>query len=326
MKKRFLSLVLALSVACSLTVPTWAAGTDWNDALGDLAGSGNETLYILMILNSATDAKNGVVTSEDGSDVETWQKWVTPKVMADFQQKLDTAYAYYLDNAGSNEAALAALALQEAITPFKNAQQYGYKSDSSVTPEPEPDPEPEPEPEPETPFSDVTENDWYYAFVATVYAKSLFAGFDDGTFRPQENMTYGQFLAVLSQFSGASINTQGAAVWYDPYVQWGMESGSLPGALWEGFDPTAPVTRQDMAVMFGLFLEKFQVNYSIVNEGTPAFTDSADIASYASSRVTTCWQAGIMGGRPDGSFDPQSTATRAEVAVTMCQMARVMGR
>ncbi len=61
---------------------------------------------------------------------------------------------------------------------FKNAQQYGYKSDSSVTPEPEP--------EPETPFSDVTENDWYYAFVATVYAKSLFAGFDDGTFRPQE--------------------------------------------------------------------------------------------------------------------------------------------
>lgn len=45
--------------------------------------------------------------------------------------------------------ALAALALQEAITPFKNAQQYGYKSDSSVTPEPEP--------EPETPFSDVTE-------------------------------------------------------------------------------------------------------------------------------------------------------------------------
>ena len=52
-----------------------------------------------------------------------------------------SAYAYYLDNAGSNEAALAALALQEAITPFKNAQQYGYKSDSSVTPEPEPDPE-----------------------------------------------------------------------------------------------------------------------------------------------------------------------------------------
>lgn len=30
MKKRFLSLVLALCVACSLTVPTWAAGTDWN--------------------------------------------------------------------------------------------------------------------------------------------------------------------------------------------------------------------------------------------------------------------------------------------------------
>ena len=33
-----------------------------------------------------------------------------------------------------------------------------------------------------------------------------------------------------------------------------------------------------------------------------------------------------MGGRTDGSFGPQETATRAEVAVTMVQMARVMGK
>ena len=33
-----------------------------------------------------------------------------------------------------------------------------------------------------------------------------------------------------------------------------------------------------------------------------------------------------MSGGDDGSFAPMATATRAQVAVTMVQMARVMGR
>ena len=100
----------------------------------------------------------------------------------------------------------------------------------------------------------------------------------------------------------------------------------LPGALWDGFDPTASITRQDMAVIFGSFLTEYEVSYTPVNEGAAEFTDNDEIASYALGGVALCWQAGLMGGRTDGSFGPQETATRAEVAVTMVQMARVMGR
>ena len=35
---------------------------------------------------------------------------------------------------------------------------------------------------------------------------------------------------------------------------------------------------------------------------------------------------GLMSGKDGNRFDPLATATRAEVAVTMVQMARVMGR
>ena len=39
-----------------------------------------------------------------------------------------------------------------------------------------------------------------------------------------------------------------------------------------------------------------------------------------------CYQLGIMSGKDNNRFDPAGTTTRAEVAVTMTQMARVMGR
>ena len=63
-----------------------------------------------------------------------------------------------------------------------------------------------------------------------------------------------------------------------------------------------------------------------MNSGSPSFSDEAQIADYAKGGVALCYQLGIMNGNDDGTFAPGSNAIRAEVAVTMVQMARVMGR
>ena len=93
-----------------------------------------------------------------------------------------------------------------------------------------------------------------------------------------------------------------------------------------GFDPEAAITRQDMAALFGSFLTNYDYTAAPVNSGTPSFSDGASIADYARDGVELCYQLGIMGGNDDGTFAPGNTAIRAEVAVTMVQMARVMGR
>ena len=56
------------------------------------------------------------------------------------------------------------------------------------------------------------------------------------------------------------------------------------------------------------------------------YTDADDIAGYARGSVQLCYRLGIMSGGDDGSFAPLATATRAQVAVVMVQMARVMGK
>ena len=190
----------------------------------------------------------------------------------------------------------------------------------------QPDPEPEQPEEPATVagFTDVAADAWYASFVETVAEKGLFSGNPDGTFAPNANMTYAQFLVVLSQFSGETVTPVEGGAWYEGYVNWAQPL--IPAGMAEGFNPNAPITRQDMAALFGTFLNAYDYSAEPVNQDDPAFTDAASIADYADSGVELCYQLGIMSGNTDGSFAPLNTATRAEVAVTMTQMARVMGR
>ena len=183
------------------------------------------------------------------------------------------------------------------------------------------DPEPE---QPKQVFSDVAPTAWYASFVETVYEKGLFAGAGDGTFAPEANMTYAEFLTVLSQFSGETLTPVTGGAWYDTYVQWAQPL--IPAGMAENFNPTAPITRQDMAALFGTFLSLYDHSGETVNPGQASYTDAGSIADYAGSGVQLCYQMGIMSGGSDGAFNPQATATRAEVAVTMVQMARVMGK
>ena len=175
-------------------------------------------------------------------------------------------------------------------------------------------------------FTDVTADKWYYDFVETVAEKKLFAGNGDGTFAPEANMTYAEFLAVLFQFSGDTLPTGSGPNWYDNHIQWAKDHDLIPAGMLNGFDPEAAITRQDMAALFGSFLSNYDYTAAPVNSGTPSFSDGASIADYARDGVELCYQLGIMGGNDDGTFAPGNTAIRAEVAVTMVQMARVMGR
>ena len=178
---------------------------------------------------------------------------------------------------------------------------------------------------PEQPtFTDVSPTAWYYSFVETVAEKGLFAGAGDGTFAPEASMTYAQFLTVLYQFSGEKLPVA-EGPWYQSYVNWAKNAGLIPAGMAD-FNPEAPITRQDMAALFGAFLEQYDHPGEPVTDETPAFADAGDMADYAAHGVTLVYQMGLMSGGDGNRFDPLATATRAQVAVTMVQMARVMGK
>ena len=174
-------------------------------------------------------------------------------------------------------------------------------------------------------FADVPVTAWYAGYVETVVDKGLFSGKGEGVFGAEDSMTYAEFLVVLSQFSGDAIPGS-AGAWYQGYVDWANNAGIVPAEIQSSFNPDAPITRQDMAALFGAFLDAYEWSADPVTGEAPSFADQGSIAGYAADGVTQCYQLGIMSGKDGNTFDPLGTATRAEVAVTMAQMARVMGK
>ena len=178
--------------------------------------------------------------------------------------------------------------------------------------------------QPEQTFSDVSPDAWYADAVQTVYEKGLFTGTGERTFSPEANMSYAQFLTVLSRFCGDLI-AKGDERWYDGYVSWAIGKGLIPAEIRTNFDPEAPITRQDMAAIIGNFLEKYKPDYEKLTTAKSSYADASSISGYAMDGVNACFQAGIMRGKNDNNFSPHATTTRAQVAVTMVRLAQIMG-
>ena len=114
----------------------------------------------------------------------------------------------------------------------------------------------------EIPFTDVTEDDWYYDSVYAVYNLGLLNGIDATTFAPNETMTRAMLVTVLyriisstnghildnypsSGFKDVSLNQ-----WYTEAVDWGVYCGIVTGVDAEHFNPMDPVTREQTATLF----------------------------------------------------------------------------
>jgi len=78
------------------------------------------------------------------------------------------------------------------------------------------------------------------------------------------------------------------------------------------FAPNNNITREQMAVMLHRYAEMRDV--ALPQGAGVSFIDQASISPWASDAVAVIQRAGIVQGRDDGRFDPQATATRAEVA------------
>jgi len=101
--------------------------------------------------------------------------------------------------------------------------------------------------------------------------------------------------------------------WYYHYVNWGYENGIVNGISEESFAPGDNITREQMTVMLCNFAG--YLDYIIPQtEDYIGFTDQGSISSWALDYVLTVVGGGIMNGQPEGDFQPQGKATRAQAA------------
>ena len=171
------------------------------------------------------------------------------------------------------------------------------------------------------PFSDVAEGKWYTESVLQMSELGAVTGFPDGTFQPDGIVTRAQVANVLFKLSGGipvnylmTFSDVNQEAWYAEGIRWAAAEGVVTGADGK-FNPNAPVTRQDLAVMLVRYQTKVLEKELPQTGEAPAFADNDQIAAYAAESVYLMQKAGIINGI-DGSFQPKGTATRAQ----LCKM------
>lgn len=113
-------------------------------------------------------------------------------------------------------------------------------------------------------FPDVKPDKWYYKAVLAAKQAKLLDGFEDGTFRPDNNVTNEQVIAILAKhMEKLGIKAGDTALpytdvinpWAERFVRLGYEKGIALSYENNKFRSETAVTRADCAVMINRFLK-----------------------------------------------------------------------
>ena len=169
-------------------------------------------------------------------------------------------------------------------------------------------------------FHDMGSAPWAVDFVQGLAVRGIVSGAGENMFLPDKNVTREEFTKMIIGAFGlldTSASTQLSDVpsdaWYYPYIASAQKLGIVNGIGDNLFGVGTPITRQDMAV---IAVRAANAAGKTIRKAVPAeqFTDAASIAGYAAENISLVQQAGIISGMGNGSFAPQSNATRAQAA------------
>jgi len=170
-------------------------------------------------------------------------------------------------------------------------------------------------------FSDIKADSWFLKNVAVLIGKKIVNGYDDGTFKPGEQVTKAQFIKMVVTSLGNIDLMPAEDYWARTYIQKAQDLELLNKTdekTRENYESL--MSREDMAVI---------ISKVIVNEGFDENLEksyASDIKDYESmdsdhkGYVLKAYSKGIITGYEDGEFKPKNGLTRAEAATVIVRM------
>ncbi|ARU62163.1 hypothetical protein CBW65_14995 [Tumebacillus avium] len=185
-------------------------------------------------------------------------------------------------------------------------------------------------------FPDVLSSHYAKDSIESLAARSIIAGFEDGTFRPQQTVTRAQFAAMLVKALGIKEDTSAVSVftdvaadkWYSSVVNTAFEAKLLTGRGNGIFAPEDLITAQEMATMvttalryaeFTKTLDEEQISNRLVT-----LANTTGMFAYARAPLALCIEEGILTGPTFNSFKATKPADRAMAADMLYRMLKTV--
>ena len=170
------------------------------------------------------------------------------------------------------------------------------------------------EPSPRPDFTDVLGGEWFYDDVARLVAEGIIHGYPDGSFRPDENITYAEFTKMLVTAVGGEITVEKTNLfeghWSADYINFAYEQGIITVEdIADGFIPDAPIPRSRMTKMMVLAL-----GIPLVKIENP-FLDLQDTPDiYADTAYNEYLLRGYPAENGYRIYDGEASASRSEAS------------
>ncbi|OPX91945.1 S-layer homology domain-containing protein [Pelotomaculum sp. PtaB.Bin117] len=205
-------------------------------------------------------------------------------------------------------------------------------------------------------FSDLPEH-WARSHVTRLAALEMVKGYPDHTFKPDQLVNRLETVVLIVRSGGFAAEAEKLAAnnnkkknsansasgvetkqtpkvpWGQSYIDLAVEKGFLAPDDPEDYDYAGPVTRLEVAELLARAM--CLVPSLIGNESAPAennilaedglssagaFSDLDTLEPEEQVYVAAVVNANVMSGYPDGTFRPQDTLTRAEIAVILSRL------
>ncbi|WP_325200651.1 phosphodiester glycosidase family protein [Oscillibacter sp.] len=177
-------------------------------------------------------------------------------------------------------------------------------------------------------FTDTAEY-WGADYCDYLYNRGISGGYEDGTFRPDDLLTRLDFSVMLynalrldpAKYADVSLPFADLEKLPEsalPAVRALYAEGVVTGTQGKDgklyFNPAGNLTRAQASAMIGRSQEKGCALADLT------FTDAAQIPGYASFYIRTMVSQGILSGYADGTFRPQASITRGQMAKILYTM------
>jgi 5'-nucleotidase / UDP-sugar diphosphatase len=176
------------------------------------------------------------------------------------------------------------------------------------------------EEEVESPFTDVRTNHWAFDYIYALTQDGIINGYEDGTFKPSNNISRAHFAALLTRTLGLEPTGNTTNPFKDVSGEHtnaiiaAYEAGIVQGKPDGTFAPRDNVSREQMVLMLMRAYE-YETGVKIDVEPALSFEDNHSISAYAMAPIQYSMDLGIIQGKEDGRiFDPRGGATRAQAA------------
>lgn len=183
-------------------------------------------------------------------------------------------------------------------------------------------------------FPDTPGNSWYSQYLDPLVSLEIVRGYPDGTFKPDNKLTRGEFLRMLATSTELiTMNHSNSIHWAQPDWQMAYEAELLYHEYNEStssftllFPCTAAaldkeISRYEMAVLISNAMSKARFEGRVVVQNAQSgIKDYSSISDSYKDAVEQAYGKGILTGYEDTSFQGSKSLSRAEACVAIYRL------